>query len=289
MFLQLGSFLAQLQSSMAGANRIFEILDQPREPLNYPIIVEQQAQGEAVIRMNNVEFGYTQNNKILKGININLNRGHTAALVGYSGCGKSTILKLLLGFYPTDRGGIYICGKPIGQYKLSELRAIIAYVPQDPYFFEGTIEENIWYGCLEATMVQVIAAARDANAHDFIIEQPHGYETFVGEGGLRLSGGQKQRIAIARAILKNAPILLLDEATSSLDTESEKLVQDALNILKKDRTTIVVAHRLSTIQNADVIYVIQDGNITNKGKHGELLNISETYNKLWSLYNEQYA
>jgi ABC-type multidrug transport system fused ATPase/permease subunit len=212
---------------------------------------------------------------------VSAQRGQIVALVGPSGGGKSTVLKMLLGFYCPQAGSIVVEGRPIGSYPLEQLRERIAYVPQDAYLFDGTIEENIRYGRLDASDEELEAAARAANAHGFIVEQPEGYQTVVGERGAKLSGGQRQRIAIARALLKDAPILLLDEATSSLDSRSEQLVQQALDTLMKGRTTFVVAHRLSTVQHADAICVVDDGKIVERGNHLDLLEKKGLYRQLY--------
>lgn len=258
LFRQLGNEVPKMQSSLAGAARVIELTDIPKEPESYNLAKESLAE-DKMIQIKDGTFSYKKGESVVKGINIEVEKEKLAALVGPSGGGKSTIIKLLLGLYPMESGNITIAGKPIGEYTLEKLRSLIAYVPQDAYLFEGTIEENIRYGRMNATHDEIVKAAKLANAHDFILKQSRGYQTLVGERGGKLSGGQKQRIAIARAILKDAPILLLDEATSALDSESEKLVQEALNTLMKGRTTISVAHRLSTIKNADIIYVIDKG------------------------------
>ena len=185
--------------------------------------------------------------------------------------------------YPASGGMIFVNHKSISSYPLEELRDLMAYVPQDAYLFDGTIEENIRYGRPEASPEQITAAARSAHAHEFILEQPDGYQTLVGERGARLSGGQRQRIAIARALLKDAPILLLDEATSALDSESEAIVQKALEVLMKGRTTIAIAHRLSTIQDADVIFVMESGKVIEQGSHESLLASGGVYQELLKL------
>ena len=220
---------------------------------------------------------------ILNDVSLSVEEGQIAALVGPSGGGKSTIIKLLMGLYPVGDNRITVMGKSINLYPLSELRDLMAYVPQDAYLFDGTIEENIRFGKSGATQNDVIAAAKAANAHGFISEQADGYNTHVGERGSRLSGGQRQRIAIARALLKDAPILLLDEATSALDSESEQQVQEALNILMEGRTTIAVAHRLSTIESANVIYVIEKGHIVEQGAHSDLISKEGLYKSLYAL------
>ncbi len=188
-----------------------------------------------------------------------------------------------MGLYPVTEGEVLVGGKPLSTYALEDLRFLMAYVPQDAYLFDGTIEENIQYGRIDASREEVIQAARAAYAHDFIMDQPEGYQTLVGERGVRLSGGQRQRIAIARALLKDAPILLLDEATSALDSESEAVVQEALEALMKGRTTIAVAHRLSTIQQADTICVMQAGEIVEQGTHEVLMARGGLYHQLYTL------
>jgi ABC-type multidrug transport system fused ATPase/permease subunit len=279
MFTQVGSFFAQLQSSLAGTKRVFELLDEPIESKRYN--VEGVPDSRDMVSLKNINLGYDASGRILNGLDITVKRGQVAALVGASGSGKSTIIKLLMGFYQPESGYISIEGKAMGSYTLEDLRSKIAYVPQDAPVFDGAIEENIRYGKLSATKEEVRAAAKAANAHDFIKEFADGYDTKVGERGTRLSGGQRQRIAIARALLKDAPLLLLDEATSALDSESEQLVQGALNVLMKGRTTIIVAHRLSTIEHADVIYVIDAGKVVECGNHSELL---EKKGKYYSFY-----
>jgi ATP-binding cassette subfamily B protein len=202
-------------------------------------------------------------------------------LVGPSGGGKSTVIKLIMGFYPPASGQMTIDGKALKEMTMTELRSLIAYVPQDAYVFDGTVAENIRYGRTEATEEEIMAAARAAFAEEFIQEMPEGYQTLVGERGIKLSGGQRQRIAIARAFLKDAPILLMDEATSSLDSKSEQQVQDALNTLMKGKTSLIIAHRLSTIEHADIIYLVDNGKVAEFGSHGELLEIDGMYRMLY--------
>lgn len=281
LFTQIGNFVVQLQNSLAGAARIFAILDTPSELERY--ILSGEADIENMIQIRDLCFKYNSDNLALDHINISVPKGQVAALVGASGGGKSTVLKLLLSFYKAEAGEISINGKAMREYDLEDIRNLIAYVPQESYLFHGTIKENLLYGKPSASKEEIINAAKMANAHDFILEMPKGYDTEVGERGNKLSGGQRQRIAIARALLKDAPILLLDEATSSLDSESEQLVQDALKVLMKGRTVMVVAHRLSTIENADLIYVIEDGKVKEQGKHKELLELKGIYNKLFNI------
>lgn len=242
----------------------------------------QVSRGEIVF--DDVDFGYSskKNELLFKNLRLHIAPGEKLALVGHSGGGKTTITKLLLRFINISRGKLLIDGQNIQDVTLASLRSNIAYVPQEPIMFHRTIRENIRYGRLGASDDEVVAAAQKANAHEFITQLPEGYDTLVGERGVKLSGGQRQRIAIARAILKDARILVLDEATSALDSESEKLIQAALHDLMKDRTTIVVAHRLSTIQKMDRIVVLKQGSIIEQGSHKTLLAKNGTYAKLWA-------
>ncbi|WP_261305341.1 ABC transporter ATP-binding protein [Paenibacillus andongensis] len=284
-FLQLGSIVSLIQHSFAGAARVFELLDERAEPDRYssvpPQVSEQEALPSTELEMNDVIFDYGTSAGILNGSTLSVQKGQIAALVGASGSGKSTVMKLFLGFYPANGGTIRLLGKPLGHYMLSEIRELTAYVPQDPYLFHGTIGDNIRFGKPDATDQDLKDAATAAYAHDFIMELTDGYDTMVGERGTSLSGGQRQRIAIARALLKNAPILLLDEATSALDAESEFWVQSALHTLMKDRTTLMIAHRLSTVEKADVIYVMEQGVVKEKGSHQQLMAKEGLYAKLY--------
>ena len=277
-FSAFGYFIADLQTSLAGGKRVLEILDAPAEPKAIELPSVSSA-NTAAVNIEAVSFAYNDE-PVLRDINLEVAPGETVALVGPSGGGKSTLFKLLLGYYPPGSGAISILGKGIDQYSLTALREKIAYVPQESYLFSGTIAENIAFGKPGASEEEIIAAAKAAYAHDFITELPEGYQTPVGERGSHLSGGQRQRIAIARAILRDAPILLLDEATSSLDTESEEQVQLALSQLKQGRTTLVIAHRLATVQNASRILVIAEGQLAEEGSHQELLNLKGIYRRL---------
>jgi ATP-binding cassette subfamily B protein len=283
-FLRAGTFFPQFQESLAGAERIFTLLDRAEEPPSYKL-PGSIGTTNSFIEFQNVFFGYREGKKVLTEFNLKVGKGQKLALVGRSGTGKSTVLKLLMGFYPVENGCIFLNEKPFSEYTLSHIREMIAYVPQDAYIFDGTIIENIKYGKSHATHVEVIAAAKAAEIHDFIMSRPNGYDTLVGERGTWLSGGQRQRIAIARAFLKNAPVLLLDEATSSLDSETEQQVQKALDVLIENRTTLIVAHRLSTIQQADLICVIDDGKVIEQGNHHDLLAKGGLYRQL---YETQY-
>lgn len=277
-FSAFGYFIADLQTSLAGGKRVLEILDAPGEPKAIELPSVSSA-NTAAVNIEAVSFAYNDE-PVLRDINLEVAPGETVALVGPSGGGKSTLFKLLLGYYPPGSGAISILGKGIDQYSLAELREQIAYVPQESYLFSGTIAENIAFGKTGAGEEEIIAAAKAAYAHDFIMQLPEGYQTPVGERGSHLSGGQRQRIAIARAILRDAPLLLLDEATSSLDTESEEQVQLALSQLKQGRTTLVIAHRLATVQNASRILVIAEGRLAEEGTHQQLLDLKGIYRRL---------
>ena len=234
-----------------------------------------------------MDFSYDGETPVLKDINLEVKAGETVALVGRSGGGKSTILNLVPRFYEISAGEILIDHAPARDVTLESLRDNIGLVTQETLLFNDTIRANIAYGRLDATQEEIEQAARNAAAHDFIAELPDGYDTMVGEHGLRLSGGQRQRVAIARAMLKNAPILLLDEATSALDTESEQIVQEALGRLMQGRTTIVIAHRLSTVMHADRIYVLDKGRIVEVGKHSELVAKGGLYAQLSKIQFDQ--
>ena len=267
-----------VQRHFAGTERLKELFEVDKEPASYKTDGHSPYAG---VQLKNAVYGYDKDVPIINGLNINVLKGKTAALVGDSGGGKSTIIKLSMGMYELWEGEMVLNGKPVKDYTLDEMRDLAAYVPQDAFIFDGTIMENILYGRVEATKSEVLEASRLSNAHEFIEQQKDGYETIVGERGIRLSGGQRQRIAIARAILKDAPILLLDEATSSLDSGSEELVQDALDKLMENRTCIVAAHRLSTIEKADIIYFIKNGKVAEEGNHKELLEAKGLYSELY--------
>ncbi len=268
-----------LQHGLLAAEILFEFLDSKPDITNAPDAVELKP-GKMSIDFDKVSFEYVPGEPVLTDINLHVPAGKVCALVGPSGGGKTTMFNLLERFYDPQHGKIKINRTDIKKYTLKSLRENIAEVSQNVFLFNGSIEDNIRYGAPNATDEQVIAAARAANAHDFIMTFPDKYKSSVGEGGAMLSGGQKQRIAIARAILKNAPILLLDEATSALDTQSEKLIQSALSDLMKGRTTFVIAHRLSTILDADIICVIKDGQIIEQGTDEELVALNGEYKKL---------
>jgi ATP-binding cassette subfamily B protein len=279
----MGKQVRAFYEALADANEMTEILLEPhevRDALDAKILKI----GSGAIEFKNVNFGYHKNASVLNKFNLKLAPGERVALIGPSGGGKSTIVKLLFRFHDVTGGQILIDGQNIEGVTQDSLRDCLALVPQDPILFHRSLLDNIRYGKPNATDKEVMAAAESANAHDFIIKSQAGYQTFVGERGIKLSGGERQRVAIARAILKNAPILVLDEATSSLDSESEHLIQDALKNLMKDKTVIVIAHRLSTIMQMDRIIVLENGQITEQGKHKELLKIDEgTYQRLWQI------
>ncbi|MDQ3291683.1 MAG: ATP-binding cassette domain-containing protein, partial [Bacteroidota bacterium] len=285
----LGDMYGRVQTSLGAADRVLEILDEPEEPTNLTNQTVPALKVSGNIEYDQVAFSYPTRPDIavLKDISFQIQSGEKVALVGPSGAGKSTIVALLMKFYNLKGGQICIDGQNINNLNLTELRRNIGIVPQEVLLFGGTIRENIAYGKPDATEEEIILAAKKANAYQFIQSFPEKLDTVVGERGIKLSGGQRQRIAIARAILKNPAILILDEATSSLDSESEKLVQQAMDELMKGRTSIIIAHRLSTIRKADKILVIENGQIAEQGTHEELsLNEAGLYANLLRLQFE---
>lgn len=285
---------SQLQKALGATDRVLELLDEEPEDIETTAIqipAEYKINGN--VELKNIGFNYPSRKEyeVLKDISLTARAGEKIALVGPSGAGKSTIINLLLRFYEPLQGEILFDGKKSTDFSLTFLRRQMAIVPQDVFLFGGTIKENILYGHQNATDAEIEAAAKKANAHEFILDFPEGYNTVVGERGVKLSGGQRQRIAIARALLKNPTILLLDEATSSLDSESEKLVQDALETLMEGRTSFIIAHRLSTVRNADRIVVVDKGSVVEQGTHTELVHKQNgLYKKLSALqFDEEFA
>lgn len=270
-----------LQEGVAAAGRLFAVLDTMPAITSAPDAQELRLAG-GHIRFEQVSFQYANLGGGVNGVSLDVPAGKTAALVGLSGSGKSTLVNLLLRFYDAQSGTISIDGQDIRQLTLSSLRNAMGFVPQECMLFDDTVRANIAYGREDATEEEIFEAAKNAAADDFIRALPQGYETMIGSHGVLLSGGQRQRLAVARAILKNAPILLLDEATSSLDNESERSIQQALARLMKGRTTLVVAHRLSTIVNADIIYVVDGGKVIESGTHESLLAAGGRYHQLYS-------
>ena len=280
---------AQIQKAVGATERVFELLEEKPEEINAKPNASALEKIKGNVTFKNVAFSYPSRKEVqvLKDVNFSADFGQKIAIVGPSGAGKSTISSLLLRFYDITSGEITVDGKNIYEYDLENLRGNMSIVPQDVILFGGTIKENIAYGKPNASEEEIVAAAKQANAFNFIDGFPEKFETLVGERGVKLSGGQRQRIAIARALLKNPSILILDEATSSLDSESEKLVQEALEILMEGRTSIIIAHRLSTIRNADKILVLDNGIITEEGTHQELINLENGIYK--NLSNLQFS
>jgi subfamily B ATP-binding cassette protein MsbA len=275
----------RLQQLFASAERVFEIMDTESEMREDDENKIELTDIEGEVVYDNVTFAYNRDEIVLKDISLTAEPGEVVALVGHSGAGKTTMVDLIPRFFDPIKGRMRVDGHDLKDVKIDSLRDFIGIVPQETILFSGSLRDNIAYGDLEADEEAIQAAAKAANAHDFIMAFPDGYDTIVGERGVGLSGGQKQRISIARAILKNPKILILDEATSSLDSESEALVQEALEHLMENRTTFIIAHRLSTIRNADKIVVVEQGEIMEMGSHQELL---KKQGKYASLYKGQF-
>lgn len=277
---RLGETLDQYQRAMASTSRMLDLLQTVPTILDGPqTLPTPQVRGEVVF--DQVSFNYERRAAVIRNLSLHVPAGDTIALVGATGSGKSTVVKLLLRFYEAQSGRILLDGQDIRSLRLHDLRKAVGFVSQDVYLFHGTVYENIAYGSFGASMEDVIAAAKVAEAHDFIMELPDEYETIVGERGQKLSGGQRQRISIARAVLKNPPVLVLDEATSAVDNETEAAIQRSLERITVGRTTIVIAHRLSTIRNAHCIYVMDKGELREQGTHDELVVHNGLYASLW--------
>ncbi len=280
---QFGQIINMYQRAHASAERIFGLMDEPdrlrTDPDAEPLDIR-----DGRVEYDDVTFGYDgDESPVIERIDFTVDGGDTLALVGPTGAGKSTVLKLLLRLYDVDEGSIRIDGQDLREVTLRSLRRHIGYVGQDTFLFYGTVEENITYGAFDADEDEIVAAAKAAEAHEFIANLPDGYDTMVGERGVKLSGGQRQRLSIARAVLKDPAILVLDEATSDVDTETEMLIQRSLDRLTEDRTTFAIAHRLSTIKDADTIVVLEDGRIAERGGHDELLENGDLYAHLWGV------
>ena len=277
---RLGDTLDQYQRAMASTNRVMDLLDTPiaihTGDIRLPV---SSIKGE--LEFKNVTFSYNQRKPILQYFSLTLPAGKTTAIVGATGSGKSTLVKLILRLYEVQYGNIYLDGIELNNLNLKDLRRAIGLVSQDVFLFHGTVAENIAYGSFEATNREIVSAAKIAEAHEFIAQLPDGYMTIVGERGQKLSGGQRQRIAIARAVLKNPPILILDEATSAVDNETEAAIQRSLERITKNRTTIAIAHRLSTVRNADCIFVMHEGIVVESGQHEQLVEQDGVYASLW--------
>ena len=277
-----------LQAARAAGERVFDILDASMETAN-PRRTEHlrlPVRGEVIY--DQVSFSYPNQRLALRGISLQAQPGQIVALVGPTGAGKSTLVNLLPAFYEPTDGRITLDGQDLSRISLDSLRAQLSVVSQEPFLFNGTVRENILYGKLEATPEELVAAASAANCHDFIVRLPDGYDSRVGERGVKLSVGEKQRVSIARALLKNAPLLILDEATASVDTATERLIQQALQRLMANRTSFVIAHRLSTIRDADQILVLHHGQIIERGTHEELLELDGLYARLARIQNTTF-
>ncbi len=285
---RLGNTLDMYQRAMASTTRVLNLLDTRSQILDgETALPRDNVRGE--VRLENVDFAYNNSLPVLRHLSLHIPAGHTAAIVGATGAGKSTLIKLLLRFYDVTGGHIRLDGYDLQDLRMDDLRGAIGLVSQDVFLFHGTVRENITYGTFDAGMDDIVAAATIAEAHEFITSLPDGYDTIVGERGQKLSGGQRQRVSIARAILKNPPVLILDEATSSVDNETEAAIQRSLEKIIVGRTTIVIAHRLSTVRNADVIFVLENGELREQGRHEDLLALDGIYAGLWRVQTGERA
>ena len=280
----LGDTLDLYQRAMASTERVLDLLDADAlledggTPLNLGLV-----RGQITLDSVSFEYDNTENLSVIDNLSLTIPAGDTVGIVGSTGAGKTTLVKLLLRFYDVQKGALTLDGYDLRDLKLADLRKAIGFVSQDVYLFHGTVRENIAYGTFDATDEEIIKSAKIAEAHDFIMELPQGYDTIVGERGQKLSGGQRQRVSIARAVLKNPPVLILDEATSAVDNETEALIQRSLEKIAIGRTTIVIAHRLSTIRNADKIFVLEHGKLKEQGRHDELVAEGGIYARLWGV------
>ena len=279
---RLGEIFDLYQRAMASTNRVLDLLyTKPKIESGNQLLPREDVQGE--ISFDDVAFEYNEGFPILTGINLSMKAGQTTAIVGATGSGKTTVIKLILRYYDVTGGKILVDGHDVRALDMNNLRHAIGLVSQDVFLFHGNVRENIAYGKRDASDEEIIEASQTAEAHEFIMKLPQGYDTIIGERGQKLSGGQRQRISIARAILKDPPILVLDEATSSVDNETEAAIQRSLELVSRDRTTIVIAHRLSTIRHADRIYVLDHGKLVEQGQHEDLINLDGLYASLWNV------